>query len=291
MKKTILAAAAAVFAAAVSIQAHAADQTPVKALLTCSADFFKAVAADKNIPEKYKIHDGDLAYLKVTKQPLDAVLFEKSFKEDGLTVAGYIFNDEIVRYFGMPDMHTHFWGLIVKEPWKEVVDSFKLDWEAVDINHRSAHANRMSRMNEEQEPGSQWKPFSRGSDYQYPEFGRIERAFHVAPYNGQTMIFCSMQSAGAPDEAILREVRPDLLYGEKKVPVREEATEGIDKNGNPVKKEAAPAEKDAKTLPAGHPDISGKTLPAGHPDIAGKTLPAGHPDISGGAKSAEPEKK
>lgn len=37
------------------------------------------------------------------------------------------------------------------------------------------------------------------------------------------MIFCSMQSSGAPSETILKETRPDLLFGEKEVPVRQEA--------------------------------------------------------------------
>ena len=40
-------------------------------------------------------------------------------------MTGYVFNDEIIRYVGVPDMHTHFWGLIVKEDWKSVVDKLK----------------------------------------------------------------------------------------------------------------------------------------------------------------------
>lgn len=190
----LLAAAAALCAAALS-PAHAADASVVKALQACSADFFKAIAQDKQFPEKYKVHDGDMAYMKIEKQPLDVVLFEKPYKVDDLTVAGYIVNDEIVRYFGMPDMHTHFWGLLIKEDWKKVVDSIKLDWEAVDTNHKSAHANRVVRMNE---PGSTWKAYTRPSNYEYPEFGQTERAFHVAPYQNMTMIFCSMQTAARP---------------------------------------------------------------------------------------------
>ncbi len=254
VKKVLLAAAAALCAAALS-PAHAADASVVKALQACSADFFKAIAQDKQFPEKYKVHDGDMAYMKIEKQPLDVVLFEKPYKVDDLTVAGYIVNDEIVRYFGMPDMHTHFWGLLIKEDWKKVVDSIKLDWEAVDTNHKSAHANRVVRMNE---PGSTWKAYTRPSNYEYPEFGQTERAFHVAPYQNMTMIFCSMQTAGAPEEVVLRDARPDLLYGEKEVPIREEATEGIDKDGNPTKIDAA--KTSGKTLPEGHP-----ALPEGHP--------------------------
>ncbi len=228
MTKTFLAAAAALCAAA-ALPAQAAGETALSALPACSASFFKAVAQDKNIPEKYKIHEGDMAYLKVEKLPLEVVQFDKPFEENGLTVTGYIFNDEIIRYFGVPDMHTHFWGFLIKEPWKKVVDAFNLDWEAVDMNHMSAHANRMMRMNGQKEG---WKPYHRDPSYTMPEFGQMERAFHVAPYNDQTMVFCSMQSAGAPEEAIIREVRPDLLYGEKheNIPVREEKTEGEQSN-------------------------------------------------------------
>ena len=120
MKKTLFAALAA--AAVLAMPAAHADETSVvKAIQACNADFFKAVAADKNIPESLKVRDGDMAYLKIEKVPLDVVLFEKPFKEDGLTVTGYIFNDEVIRYLGTPDMHTHFWGLLVKEDWKSVV--------------------------------------------------------------------------------------------------------------------------------------------------------------------------
>lgn len=275
----MLVAAAAAFCAAGA--AHAADSSVVKALQTCSADFYRAVAANKNIPEQFKIHEGDMAYLKVEKQPLDEVLFPKPFKDAGLTVAGYIVNDEIVRYFGMPDMHTHFWGLLVKDDWKSVVDSIKLDWEAVDMNHKSAHANRVVRSNDE--PGTAWKAYTRPQNYEYPEFGQTERAFHVAPYrDGMTMIFCSMQSAGAPEEKIMRMTRPDLLRGEKAVPIREEKTDGIDSKGNPT----GEPKKTEGQLPAGHPPIDGGAkLPAGHPAIDGSAkLPAGHPPIEDGAK-------
>ncbi len=222
MKKILLAAAVA---AALSVSAaQAGEAGVVKAIQACSADFFKAVAAEKRIPEALKVRDGDFAYLKVGKQPLDVVLFEKPFKSDGLTVTGYIVNDEIIRYFGVPDMHTHFWGLLVREDWKKAVDAMPLNWDAVDSNHRSAHANRVVRMNGDKD----WRPWVRDPNYKMPDMGQIERAFHVAPYEKQTMIFCSMQSAGAPTEEILREVRPDLLFGDKEVSIREEKTEGID---------------------------------------------------------------
>ena len=51
VKKVLLAAAAALCAAALS-PAHAADASVVKALQACSADFFKAIAQDKQFPEK-----------------------------------------------------------------------------------------------------------------------------------------------------------------------------------------------------------------------------------------------
>lgn len=218
MKKTLFAALAAAAVLAMPA-AHAAETSVVKAIQACNADFFKAVAADKNIPESLKVRDGDMAYLKIDKVPLDVVLFEKPYKQDGLTVTGYIFNDEVIRYLGTPDMHTHFWGLLVKEDWKSVVDKIQVDWEAVDTNHKSAHGNRMQRSNHDKE----WKPYQREQNYTMPELGMIERVFHVAPYEDKTMIFCSMQSAGAPSEAILKETRPDLLFGEKEVPVRQEA--------------------------------------------------------------------
>ncbi|MDO5531573.1 hypothetical protein [Sutterella sp.] len=254
MKKTVLALAALAVAAGA---AHAADSKLLNTLLACNADYFKAIAADKNIPETLKIRDGDRAYLKVEKQPLDIVNFPKSFKDSGLTVTGYVFNDEIIRYPGVPDMHTHFWGLIVKEDWKTAIDAFRVDWEQVDTRHMSAHANRMSRANDEKV----WKAYKRPDKYEYPELGVSERAFHVQPWNGQTMIFCSMQTAGAPEGAILQEVRPDLLFGEQQVPIREEEI---------VKDQPKPAAADGKKLPEGHPAIpaDGK-LPEGHPDISG----------------------
>ena len=224
---TAAALAAALSAAVFALPAQAADGV-VGAIQTCSADFFKAVAADKNIPENMKIRDGERAYLKVEKLPLDIIQFEKPFKEGGLTVSGYVFNDEVIRYFGVPDMHTHFWGLIVKEDWKKVVDTLKLDWEAVDTTHNSAHANRQVRFNGTKE----WKPYARDPKYTMPKFGQIERAFHVQPYAGSTMIFCSMQSAGAPEKDILEEVRPDLLYVGNELTVREEKTEGGDQNAS-----------------------------------------------------------
>lgn len=211
MKKTVLALAALGIAAGA---AQAADSQILNSLLACNASYFKAIAKDKNIPETLKIRSGDMAFLKVEKQPLDIVMFPKPFKDSGLTVTGYVFNDEIIRYPGVPDMHTHFWGLIVKEDWKKAIDAFKVDWEAVDTRHMSAHANRMVRSNNE----PVWKPYKRPDNYEYPEMDMTERAFHIQPYNGQTMIFCAMQTAGAPEAAIIQEVRPDLLQGETRFP-------------------------------------------------------------------------
>ena len=66
MKKTLFAALAA--AAVLAMPAAHADETSVvKAIQACNADFFKAVAADKNIPESLKVRDGDMAYLKIEK--------------------------------------------------------------------------------------------------------------------------------------------------------------------------------------------------------------------------------
>ena len=272
MKKLILSLAAlGVIGAAAAPAVQAADSQILAKLPACNADFFRAIAKDKNIPETLKVREGDMAYFKVEKQPLDMVSFPEIFKDTGLTVTGYVFNDEIIRYPGVPDMHTHFWGLIVKEDWKKAVDAFRLDWEAVDSRHRSAHANRMIRMTGENE----WKAYKRPDNYEYPEMGATERAFHIQPYNGQTMIFCSMLSAGAPEEAVMREVRPDLLVGEQKVPVSEreieKATKAAEQKAGVIPKEG--------TLPAGHPDIS---------QMKDGKLPEGHPDIS---KMSKPEQK
>lgn len=302
MKQLITSLALAGVALGAAASAQAADSHLLTALSACHNGYFKAVAQDKNIPETLKVREGEFAYLKVEKQPLDVVMFEKPFKDSGLTVTGYVFNDEIIRYVGVPDMHTHFWGLIVKEDWKKAVDKLAgIDWEAVDSRHMSAHANRMIRGNDEKE----WKAYTRPANYQYPEMGKTERAFHVQPWNGQTMIFCSMMSAGAPEEAIMADVRPDLLYGEQKVPVREEKIEKDAAAGEAQKlPEGHPKVGGEQKLPEGHPAIDGSTklpeghpaiddsmkLPEGHPKIDGSTkLPEGHPAI-GGAK-AEPEKK
>ena len=262
--------------------ASAADSQLLTALSTCRAPFFEAVAKDKNIPEALKIRDGSRAYLKVEKQPLDVVMFEKPFKDTGLTVTGYVFNDEIIRYLGVPDMHTHFWGLIVKEDYKKVVDSLKgIDWEAVDSRHMSAHANRVLRKNDEAE----WKAYTRPQNYEYPELGATERAFHVQPYENQTMIFCGMLSAGAPEEAIIADTRPDLLYGEQKVPIREEQI--VKDSEQPKAKVKTPIAPGAQ-MPANHPKIDLENLPEGHPKLDGsETLPAGHPDISGAKPAAK----
>lgn len=279
MKFLVSALAAAGAALTLLPSAQAADSQLLTALSTCRATYFDAIAKDKNIPESLKIRDGSRAYLKVEKQPLDVVMFEKPFKDSGLTVTGYVFNDEIIRYVGVPDMHTHFWGLIVKEDWKSVVDKLKgIDWEAVDSRHMSAHANRMLRKNDEKE----WKAYTHPQNYEYPDLSASERAFHVQPYENQTMVFCGMLSAGAPEEAIIADVRPDLLYGEQKVPIREEQ---IVKDSEKAKAKT-PIEPGAQ-MPANHPKIDMENLPAGHPKIDGKQeLPAGHPDISGAQKPA-----
>ena len=62
VKKTLFAALAAAAVLAMPA-AHAAETSVVKAIQACNADFFKAVAADKNIPESLKVRDGDMAYL------------------------------------------------------------------------------------------------------------------------------------------------------------------------------------------------------------------------------------
>lgn len=250
MKKLILALAAVAAVAGAQTAGAAEDSKLLQSLTACNADFFRAVAKDRNIPETLKVREGDMAYLKVEKQPLDQVSLPDAFRDSGLTVTGYIFNDEIIRYPGVPDMHTHFWGLIVKEDWKKAVDAFRLDWEAVDGSHSSAHANRQLHMNNE--PG--WKDYKRPENYEYPELGATERAFHVKSFQGRTMVFCSMLSAGAPDEAVMRETRPDLLMGENQVAVTEK----------PIEKDAEKAK-----MPEGHPEIPASgTLPEGHPDIS-----------------------
>ena len=81
-----------------------------------------------------------------------------------------------------------------------------------------------------------------------------------------------MLSAGAPEEAIIADVRPDLLYGEQKVPIREEQ---IVKDSEKAKAKT-PIEPGAQ-MPANHPKIDMENLPAGHPKIDGtQELPAGH---------------
>lgn len=52
----------------------------------------------------------------------------------------------------------------------------------------SAHANRMLRKNDEKE----WKAYTHPQNYEYPDLGASERAFHVQPYENQTMVFCGM---------------------------------------------------------------------------------------------------
>lgn len=204
----------------------AGDDAPtdiISGLVSCNNSYFKAIKAESRIPSSLKVEDGDMAYLKIDKQPLDEVRFEKPFVVNGLTVTGYIFNDEIVRYVGLPDMHTHFWGLLVKNDWRKVVDTLKLNWEAVDSAHMSAHADRVARSNME----STWRPYQRTGDYKFPPLGLNERAVHVQPYKGQTMIFCALQTAGGPSEKILKETRPDLLKLGNKPSIREEKTMGI----------------------------------------------------------------
>ena len=86
MKFLVSALAAAGAALTLLPSAQAADSQLLTALSTCRATYFDAIAKDKNIPESLKIRDGSRAYLKVEKQPLDVVMFEKPFKDSGLTV-------------------------------------------------------------------------------------------------------------------------------------------------------------------------------------------------------------
>ncbi len=201
---------------ALSAPAFAADEGDlVEALPVCNASFFKAVAQNKQIPEALKVRDGDMAYFKIKNHPLDVIKFDRPIKQHGLTITGAIFNDEIVRYFGMPDMHSHFWGLTVKENFETTLTKLKKDWADLDMNHHRANLQIMSRKNGDAE----WKPFNRPEERAVPEFGVSEKFFGVTPYGDETVIFCTMQSAGGPENAILKDTRPDLLHGEQHVSV------------------------------------------------------------------------
>lgn len=203
MIKYLLAAAAC----AAALGAQAAPSS-VEALSRCDEGFFKAFAADKNIADSLKNVNGDMAFIRRNDMALQEVHFKNPVKEEGITLTGFIVNDAIERYFGVPDMHNHFWGFTVKEDWMKVVDKLKLNWEAVDTTHKNATFNTQSRKNGDKA----WKAYQRPQNEEMPEFGRAVRAFHVAPYGKGSMIFCSLQSAGAPDEAILASTRPDLLW-------------------------------------------------------------------------------
>lgn len=204
MKKSLLLG----FGLAAAALSASAAPTLVEALTTCDTAFYQALAADKKIPEALKVRKDNLAFLKLNGESLQEIPFKKSFKENGLTITGFIVNDSIERFFGAPDMHNHFWGFTVKEDWMKVVEKLRLDWEAIDSNHKAAHFGTKSRENGDTE----WKVYVRPQNREMPDFGRAERAFHVSPYKDGAMIFCSLQSAGAPDEGILSTTRPDLLW-------------------------------------------------------------------------------
>lgn len=218
MKKTLwlglgLAAAAASASAA---------PTLVEALTACDTTFYQALAADKKIPEALKIRKDNLAFLKLKGvEDMEEIPFKKSFRENGLTITGFIVSDTIERFFGVPDMHNHFWGFTVKEDWMGVVEKLRLDWEAIDTNHKGAHFGTKVREN----GGTEWKVFVRPQNREMPDFGKAERAFHVSPYKDGAMIFCSLQSAGAPDEGILASTRPDLLWAADAAEAAEKAAQ------------------------------------------------------------------
>lgn len=244
MKKMLTAAGAAVMLAAAAMQVQAADAGLIQALTRCDAGFFTALAQDKNIPENLKIRDGKMAYFKITQQPLEEIRF-KGFKDHGLEVIGFVANDEIIRYFGVPDMHNHFWGLLVKNDWEKTLTKLDMDWDMVDMNHKQAHMPLQIRAN----GSSTWKKYTRPTDRKMPDFGFVERGFHVAPYKGDTLLFCSMQSAGAPDGAILADTRPDLMYGDNEAPVTtpsNDANRPADADKADKKADAKPAVKTDK---------------------------------------------
>lgn len=204
MKKSLLLGLGLAAAAA----SATAAPTLVEALSACDTSFYEALAKDKKIPEALKVRKDNLAFLKLKGEQLEEIPFKKTFRDNGLTITGFIVSDAIERFFGVPDMHNHFWGFTVKEDWMGVVEKLRLDWEAIDTNHKAAHFGMKAREN----GGSEWKVYVRPQNREMPEFGRAEKAFHVSPYKDGAMIFCSLQSAGAPDEAILASTRPDLLW-------------------------------------------------------------------------------
>ena len=137
MKKSLLlglglAAAAASATAAPSL---------VEALSACDTTFYEALAKDKKIPEALKVRKDNLAFLKLKGEELQEIPFKKTFRDNGLTITGFIVSDAIERFFGVPDMHNHFWGFTVKEDWMGVVEKLRLDWEAIDTNHKIGRAS------------------------------------------------------------------------------------------------------------------------------------------------------
>ena len=186
---------------------------------TAAPSLVEALAKDKKIPEALKVRKDNLAFLKLKGEQLEEIPFKKTFRDNGLTITGFIVSDAIERFFGVPDMHNHFWGFTVKEDWMGVVEKLRLDWEAIDTNHKAAHFGMKAREN----GGSEWKAYVRPQDRDMPEFGCAEKAFHVSPYKDGAMIFCSLQSAGAPDEAILASTRPDLLWAAEAEEAKEKA--------------------------------------------------------------------
>lgn len=186
----------------------AASDTLVESLAKCDQTFYVTMGIDRQIAEDMKVRQDKLAFFKTNGTRLTEVAFAKPIKDSGITLTGYIVNDSIQRYFGVPDMHAHFWGFTVKEDWMTVVERLKLDWQSVDANHKTAHTKNYLRENGQ----DQWVRYVRPQERDMPEFGKVEKTFNVAPYKNGSMIFCSMQSAGAPDEAILLDVRPDLIW-------------------------------------------------------------------------------
>ncbi len=234
---------------ALTAQAAPADSL-IASLPACDATFFKAVAQNKAIPEAMKLHEGDRAYFKITHHPLDVIHFEKPLKDEGLTVTGVLFNDEIKRYFGLPDMHSHFWGVLVKEDFEKTLLKLRKDWADLDVNHSTASMKPVRRQNGH----PAWEQFNMPEDRQMPDFGVTEKTFGVMRYGDETAIVCMMHSAGGPDEAILKDTRPDLLFGTPKVTITEPAddqnrphvtAEGVNVKTGQMNKPEEKAEKPA----------------------------------------------
>ena len=198
--------------------AHAAEQPNiVQALMKCDATYFQALAQEKRIPEALKVQNKDQAYFKIAHHPLDVIKFDKPLSIDGLTVTGAVFNDSVLRYFGMPEMHSYFWGLLVKDDFETTLTKLKQNWDVLDINHQRAALPLVNR----KVGAPVWESFKRPADRRVPDMGVAEKGFNVMPYGKEMMLFCALQSAGAPDEGILSTTRPDLLFGDKEITIVE----------------------------------------------------------------------